>query len=68
MSNKSNEHLSKIKDHISNTEILSEDEKSEAFKKIELWELEDRASGTLYEELVELSSSIKPILAELGLI
>ena len=61
-------HLEYIRDEIEKTQFLSEDEKSLTMRKIDQWILEDRASGTFYEELVELAVGIKPMLAELGLI
>ena len=67
-SHKHHEHLEKIKDAIRNSKDLSEEEKSNTLKHIEEWIAEDRATGTLYEELVKLTEKIEPILAELGLI
>jgi len=67
-SHKDHSHIEKIKDAVENTEILSESEKSQTMQHIDEWILEDKAEGTLMEELIELSSNIKPILAELGLI
>ncbi len=67
MSNKRVEHLEKIKDAISSAE-LSEEEKSNSFKHIEEWYEEDKAFGTLYSKLSEISPKVEAILAELGLI
>lgn len=67
-SHKNHAHLEKIKEAIDKSEILSDAEKSQSIKHIEEWILEDKAEGTLYKELIELSSGIKPMLAELGLI
>ena len=67
MSNKRVEHLERIKDAIKNSD-LSEEEKSDAWRRIEEWYAEDRAFGTLYEKLAEISPKIEAILAELGLI
>ena len=67
MSNKRVEHLERIKDAIENAE-LSEEEKSNSFKHIEEWYEEDKAFGTLYEKLAEISPKIESLLIELGLI
>jgi len=67
-SHKDHSHLEKIKDAVEQSELLSETEKSETIRHIEEWILEDRADGTLYQELIELANGIKPLLAELGLI
>ena len=67
MSNKRVEHLEKIKDAIKNAN-LSEEEKSNSFKHIEEWYEEDKAFGTLYEKLSEISPKIESLLNELGLI
>jgi len=64
---KRQEHLEKIKDAIANTD-LSEEEKSNAWRHIEEWYAEDRAFGTLYEKLAEISPKIESLLEELGLI
>ena len=67
-SHKHHEHLEKIKDAIKNSKELSEEEKSNTLKHIEEWIKEDKASGILYEELLEITKKIEPLLAELGLI
>lgn len=67
-SHKDHAHLEKIKEAIDKSENLSDTEKSQSIKHIEEWILEDKAEGTLYKELIELSNGIKPMLAELGLI
>lgn len=67
-SHKHHEHLERIKDAIRNSKELSEEEKSNTLKHIEEWIAEDKALGTLYEELINLTSKVEPILAELGLI
>ncbi|WP_345992566.1 hypothetical protein [Sulfurimonas sp. HSL-1716] len=67
-SHKDHTHLQKIKEEVEKAPHLSEDEKSETIKRIEEWIAEDRAEGTFYEELLEITKGIKPILAELGLI
>ena len=67
-SHKHHEHLSKIKDAVTNSQELSEDEKTNTIKHIDEWLLEDKAEGTFLEELIELASGIRPILVELGLL
>ena len=64
---KHHEQLEKIKDAIEKAE-LSEEEKSNAWKHIEEWYAEDKAFGTLYEKLAEISPKIEALLAEMGLI
>ncbi len=66
-SHKHHEHLQKIKDHIENSDILDENEKSDGVKKVEEWIAEDKGFGLLYDELVKLSAKFEPILQELGL-
>lgn len=66
-SHKHHEHLAKIKENIANSELLSEQEKSDGVKKVEEWIAEDKGFGLLYDELVKLSAKFEPILKELGL-
>ncbi len=67
-SHKDHTHLEKIKEAVTNSELLSESEKSQTMQRLDEWILEDKAEGTLYQELIELANGIKPLLAELGLI
>jgi len=67
-SHKHREHLEKIKDVVINSKDLNEKEKSNTIAKIQEWLAEDKASGVFIEELMKISSKIKPILAEVGLI
>ena len=67
-SHKHHEHIQQIKDRVKTAPHLSEVEKSQTVKHLEEWIAEDKAEGILYEELIEISQGIKPILAELGLI
>ncbi|NOZ89852.1 MAG: hypothetical protein GXO60_01060 [Epsilonproteobacteria bacterium] len=60
--------LEVIKDTIKNSDKLSDEQKSSSFKLIEEWIAEDKAFGTLYEKLLEVSEEIEPILIELGLV
>ena len=66
-SHKHHEKLEKIKDTIVKSN-LSEDEKSNAAKKIEEWYSEDKGLNLLYDELANISSKITPLLEEIGLI
>ena len=67
-SHKNHEHLQRIKDAVSDSKIMSEDEKTNTIKQIDEWLLEDKAEGLLLGELQELASGIRPILVELGLL
>jgi hypothetical protein len=66
-SHKHHEHLTTIKDAISKTESLNEDEKSQSVKIVEEWFLEDRASGTLKQELLKISLYFEELFSELGI-
>ncbi|RUM67706.1 MAG: hypothetical protein DSZ06_00635 [Sulfurospirillum sp.] len=67
MSKSNLSHLEKVSDAIKNAQ-LSEDEKSEAYKKIEEWYQEDRGMDLLATQLINISAKIEPILKEIGLI
>ena len=68
---KNHKKLEQIKEAIANSN-LSEEEKSQAFKLIEEWYIEDKAMDMLFKELGEklsqISAKLTPILKELGLI
>jgi hypothetical protein len=66
-SHKHKEHLAKIKDAVMKSKELDEAQKSDSVKRIEEWALEDRAFGTLEEELLEISEYFETLFAELGL-
>jgi len=66
-SHKHHEHLEAIKGVIEKTESLDESQKSDSFKIIEEWVLEDRAFGTLKTELLKISLLFEEIFSELGL-
>lgn len=68
MSQSNLKHMEKIKESIEDSDHLSEEEKSDSFRRIEEWYREDQAWGSLMEELSEISPKIKTLLAELGLI
>lgn len=67
-SHKHHEHMQTIKERVTTAPELSEAEKSQTIKRIEEWIAEDKAEGIFYEELLDITVNIKPILAELGLI
>jgi uncharacterized protein (UPF0335 family) len=67
MPNRKIEELETIRNHIERSR-LSEEEKSTSFKRIEEWYAEDKAFGTLYEALAEISPAVKALLGELGLV
>lgn len=66
-SHKLKNHLEKIKEEVSKTDMLSDEQKSDSVKRIEEWVLEDRAFGTLKNELIEMSVFFEKLFAELGL-
>jgi len=68
MSKSNLKHLETIKENIDKHDALSQEEKSESFRRIEEWYAEDKAWEALMAELSELSPKVKSILAELGLI
>jgi len=68
MSKSNLKHLETIKENIDKTDALSEEEKSDSFKRIEEWYNEDKAWDSLMAELSEISPKVKTFLAELGLI
>ena len=68
MSNSNLKHLETIKENIDKTNTLSQEEKSDSFKRIEAWYAEDKAWESLMVELSEISPKVKAVLAELGLI
>jgi hypothetical protein len=59
------QHLEKIKDAIKDAP-LSEDEKSESMKVVEEWVLEDKAFGSLQQELLRVSEYFEALFGELG--
>jgi len=58
----------KLKEAISKTDKLSEEEKTQSVKHIEEWMTEDRAFGLIYDELVEYNIAFKEIFKDLGLV
>ena len=68
MSNSNLKHLETIKENIDKTNALTQEEKSDSFKRIEAWYAEDKAWESLMAELSEISPKVKTVLADLGLI
>jgi hypothetical protein len=68
MSNSNLKHLEKIKENIDKTDALSQEEKSDSFKRIEEWYNEDKAFGTLLTDLSQISPKIEAFLIDMGLI
>ena len=66
-SHKHREHLEKIKDAVVKSDKLDESQKSDSVKRIEEWIEEDKAFGTLLEELLNISEYFEVLFAELGL-
>ena len=66
-SHKRKEHLVRIKEAIDKTNNLDDDQKSESMRRVEEWALEDRAFGTLKQELVKVSEMFEEMFSELGI-
>jgi len=62
------EKIEEIKIAIVESDILSEDEKSQSMKHLEEWIIEDRAFGLIYDELLGVNEIFKEIFKELGLV
>lgn len=60
--------LQNIKEAVNVSDTLTDEEKSESFKRIEQWVAEDDAMELLTEQLLTISDNMKSLLAELGLI
>jgi len=58
----------KLKEAISKTDKLNEQQKTQSVKHLEEWMTEDRAFGLIYDELVEYNIAFKEIFKELGLV
>jgi hypothetical protein len=54
MSKSNLKHLETIKENIDKTDALSQEEKSDSFKRIEAWYAEDKAWESLMVELSEI--------------
>jgi len=58
----------KLKEAITKTDKLNEEQKTQSVKHIEEWMTEDRAFGLIYDELVEYNIAFKEIFKDLGLV
>ena len=58
----------KLKEAITTTDKLSEEQKTQSVKHIEEWIAEDRGFGLIYDELVEFNIAFKEIFKDLGLV
>ena len=65
-SHKNKEHLMSIKEAVDKTNSLSDEQKSDSVKRLEEWILEDRAVGTIKEELLDINVYFKELFSELG--
>lgn len=63
---KHDQRIQQIKESIK-TAPLSEEQKSDSMKRIEEWVLEDKAFGTLTNELLEISEYFQLLFSEMGL-
>ena len=60
-------YLQQIKEKVDQTDMLSDEQKADSVKRIEEWVAEDKAFGTLKNELIEMSLFFEKLFAELGL-
>lgn len=60
--------LEKIKEALEESDRLTEEQKDEAFEKIEIWLIDDNPFGVLKNELFEIDEYFEELFAELGLI
>jgi hypothetical protein len=67
MSNKDIQRFQEIRTHLDKLP-LSEEEKSNSYKHIEAWYAQDKAFGTIYQELASISPKIEALFQEMGLI
>jgi len=67
MSNKDIKRFQEIRNHIDRLE-LSEEEKTNSYKHIEEWYAQDKAFGTIYQDLAAISPKIEALFQEMGLI
>jgi hypothetical protein len=63
----SHKHVEMIRESIKKTTKLDESQKSESMKRVEEWVLEDRAFGTLKQELMKISIFFEEVFSELGI-
>jgi len=62
------EKIEEIKTAIVESDILSDNEKSQSMKHLEEWFAEDKGFGIIYNELLEINEIFKEIFKELGLV
>jgi len=62
------EKIEEIKIAIVESDMLSENEKSQSIKHLEEWITEDRAFGLIYDELLGINEIFQEIFKELGLV
>ena len=67
MSNKDIKRFQEIRSHIDTLE-LSKEEKTNSYKHIEEWYAQDKAFGTIYQDLAAISPKIEALFQEMGLI
>ena len=67
MSNKDIQRFQEIRTQLDKLS-LSEEEKSNSYKHIEEWYAQDKAFGTIYQELAGISPKIEALFQEMGLI
>ena len=60
--------LEKIKVAIEDTDRLTDEQKDEAFEKIDMWMIDENPFGVLKNELFEIDAYFEELFAELGLI
>jgi len=63
----SHKHVEMIRESIKKTTKLDDSQKSDSIKRIEEWVVEDRAFGTLKEELMKVSIFFEEMFSELGI-
>lgn len=63
----SHKHVEMIRESIKKTTKLDDSQKSDSMKRIEEWVVEDRAFGTLKEELMKVSIFFEEMFSELGI-
>ena len=61
------ERIEEIKYAIVQSDILSEEDKSQSMRHLEEWVAEDKAFGIVYNELLKISEVFKEIFKDLGL-
>ena len=66
-SHKDKQHLESIKEIIDKSDALSDEQKSDSMKRLEEWVAEDKAFGTLKNELVKISEFFEAVFSELGI-